>query len=108
MASVGVNAVIQSTNNTVGTGNGTSFACPNMAGLGTCLWQGFPEFNNMKIIRAIQQAGSISTTPNDRIGYGIPNMKQAFANLLIDLLHPPLLSIPAKQLSTGQVKMSGQ
>ncbi len=84
MASVGVSAMIQGSGNTVVTGNGTSFACPNMAGLGTCLWQGFPEFNNMKIIRAMQQAGSIATAPNDRIGYGIPNMKTAFANLLVD------------------------
>ena len=84
MASVGVSAVIQNTNNTVGTGNGTSFACPNMAGMGTCLWQGFPEFNNMKIVRAMQQTGSKFTTPDDRVGYGIPNMKLAFANLLVD------------------------
>ncbi len=84
VASVGVNALVQTTGNTVGTSNGTSFACPNMAGLGTCLWQGFPEYNNMKIIKAMQQAGSISTNPNDRIGYGIPNMKTAFKNLLIE------------------------
>ncbi len=84
VASVGVSAYIQNTNNTIGTGNGTSFACPNMAGMGTCLWQGFPEFSNIKIVRAIQRAGSIFATPNDRIGYGIPNLKSAFANLLID------------------------
>lgn len=84
MAAVGVSAVVQTTSNTIGFANGTSFACPNMAGLGTCLWQGFPEFNNMKIVKAMQQAGSITGTPNDRIGYGIPNMKTAFKNLLID------------------------
>lgn len=84
LASVGVNTVIQNTNNTVGTGNGTSFACPNMAGMGTCLWQGFPEFNNMKILRAMQQAGSKASNPDDRVGYGIPNMKTAFASLLVD------------------------
>ena len=84
MASVGVNALIQNTDNTIGIGNGTSFACPNMAGMGTCLWQGFPEFNNIKIIRAMQLAGSIAGTPDNRIGYGIPDMKTAFANLLID------------------------
>ena len=39
-------------------GNGTSFACPNMAGLATCLWQGFPEVNNMRIIQALRQASS--------------------------------------------------
>ena len=84
LASIGVSALVQATNNTVGTSSGTSFACPNMAGLGTCLWQGFPEFNNMKILRAMQQAGSIAGTPNDRIGYGIPDMKSAFAGLLVD------------------------
>ena len=50
VASVGVNAVIQTTANTIGTGSGTSFAGPNMAGFATCLWQGFPEVNNMRIV----------------------------------------------------------
>jgi hypothetical protein len=84
LASVGVSAIIQTPGNTIGSGSGTSFACPNMAGMGTCLWQGFPEFNNMKILRAMQQAGSKAANPDDRVGYGIPNMKLAFANLLID------------------------
>lgn len=84
VASIGVSARIQGTGNTVVTGNGTSFACPNMAGLGTCLWQGFPEFNNMRIVRALREAGSRATNPNDSIGYGIPNMKKAFGALLVD------------------------
>lgn len=82
MASIGYNAIVQSTGNTVGVGSGTSFACPNMAGLSTCLWQGFPEFNNMRIIRALEEAGSTYNSPNDRIGYGIPDMKVAFSRLL--------------------------
>ncbi|HEY9362644.1 MAG TPA: S8 family serine peptidase [Chitinophagaceae bacterium] len=84
VASVGASAVVQNTNNTIGTNNGTSFACPNMAGLGACLWQAFPEFNNMKIVKALRMAGSIASAPNDRIGYGIPDMKKAFTSLLID------------------------
>lgn len=83
LASVGVSSLIQTTGNTVGTGNGTSFACPSMAGLGTILWQAFPEYNNMKIRSALWQAGSKFTTPDDRVGYGIPNMKTAFSNLLV-------------------------
>ena len=55
-----------------------------MAGLGTCLWQGFPEFNNMRIVRALHQSGSITMNPNDRIGYGIPDMKKAFSDLLVE------------------------
>ncbi len=84
ISSVGVNAMIQGTGNTIVTGNGTSFACPNMAGLGTCLWQGFPEYNNMKILKAMQLAGTKASNPDDRVGYGIPNMKTAFGILLAE------------------------
>ncbi|MBL7745360.1 MAG: S8 family serine peptidase, partial [Chitinophagaceae bacterium] len=84
IASVGLNALVQGTGNTIGVGTGTSFSCPNMAGLGTCLWQGFPEFNNMRIIRALREAGSKALVPDDRVGYGIPDMKAAFTSLLIE------------------------
>jgi hypothetical protein len=84
MASVGVYAVVQSIGNYVGTANGTSFATPNLAGLSTCLWQAFPEFNNMKIYRAMRESSSQYSNPDNRQGYGIPNMKTAFTKLLID------------------------
>jgi subtilisin family serine protease len=84
VASVGVGAMVQSTSNTVVTGSGTSFACPNMAGLSSILWQGFPEVSNMRIVRALREAGSIAASPNDRIGYGIPDLKAAFGKLLTE------------------------
>jgi subtilisin family serine protease len=84
VASVGFGTILQYSNNAVGGGSGTSYACPNMAGLAACLMQGFPEFNNMKIINAIRQAGNNVNTPNDRIGYGIPDMKKAVMSLIKD------------------------
>jgi hypothetical protein len=84
VASVGVNTVVQNTNNVIGTNNGTSFAGPNMAGLATCLWQGFQEFNNMKILAALRQSGTKATTPDDRVGYGVPDIKKAVLILLKD------------------------
>jgi hypothetical protein len=84
VASVGWATFVQYWNNSIGSGNGTSYACPNMAGLTACLVQGFPEFNNMKIINAIRQAGNNIATPNDRIGYGIPDMKKAVMSLIKD------------------------
>ncbi len=84
ISSVGVSALIQGSGNNIISGNGTSYACPNMAGLGTCLWQGFREFNNMRIVRALKEAGSIYSSPDTRIGYGIPDMKKAFLALLAD------------------------
>jgi len=82
VASIGVNVMVQSTDNTIVTGSGTSFACPNMAGLSSILWQAFPEVNNMRIIQALRDAGSIATSPDNRIGYGVPDLKSAFGTLL--------------------------
>ncbi|MBK7883307.1 MAG: S8 family serine peptidase [Chitinophagaceae bacterium] len=76
-ASVGANTIIP--NPVTGdpfSGNGTSYACPNLAGLTTCLWQAFPEVHNMGIITAIQQSSNKFNTPDDRTGYGIPDMKK--------------------------------
>jgi serine protease AprX len=85
VVSVGVATVVQGTSNNIATSNGTSFSCPNMAGLVTCLWQGFPEFNNMKIITTLRQVSSNVSTPNDRIGYGIPDMRKAVMLLTKEL-----------------------
>ena len=81
VASMGVATAISSTNGPVVSGNGTSFATPNMAGLVTCLWQAFPEFNNMEIIEAVKKSSNIYNSPNDRTGYGIPNFRIAFEDL---------------------------
>ncbi|MEO6540260.1 MAG: S8 family serine peptidase, partial [Ferruginibacter sp.] len=86
VAAVGVSAVIaNSSNGQPSFGSGTSFACPNMAGLTTCLWQAFPEVNNMRIITVMQESATRATNPNDRIGYGIPDMKKAFVKLIKQL-----------------------
>lgn len=82
VASHGVSTTVQLPNNTIGSASGTSFACPNMAGLAACLWQGFPEYNNMRIIAALRESGSRATNPNDTVGYGIPDVRKAFVSLL--------------------------
>ncbi len=82
VASVGRSAVVANSATGMPTfSNGTSFACPNMAGITTCLWQAFPEANNMEIISTLQQSANNVATPNDRIGFGIPNAKKAFVML---------------------------
>jgi serine protease AprX len=83
VAGVGLNAVIaDASTGQPAYNSGTSFACPNIAGLSACLWQAFPESNNMGIISALQESGTRATNPNDRIGYGIPDMKKAFVLLI--------------------------
>ena len=87
VAAVGVYAIVANANNgQPAFGNGTSFACPIVAGLTTCLWQAFPEVNNMAIIDALRKSSNNSSTPNNRIGYGIPDAKKAFVGLIKGLL----------------------
>lgn len=62
--------------------NGTSFSNPNMCGLVACLWQAFPEFSNMDIINVLQKSASKYSNPDYRFGYGIPNMRLAYLDLL--------------------------
>jgi serine protease AprX len=83
--SVGSGTVVSSTSGTTQTGSGTSYSAPNLAGLATCLWQLFPEYNNYKIITTIQKSGDRYTAPHIQYGYGLPNMKKAVGFLLADI-----------------------
>ncbi|MFL5739418.1 MAG: S8 family serine peptidase [Flavisolibacter sp.] len=87
LMAVGVSATVQFPNNTIGANNGTSFSTPIIAGLASCLWEGFPEYNNMKIIQALRNAGSNTAAPDNHIGYGIPDVKKAVMNLLKEFAH---------------------
>ncbi|UYQ91817.1 S8 family serine peptidase [Chitinophaga horti] len=62
-------------------GNGTSYATPIVAGLVTCLWQAFPQRTNMEIINVVKASSSHFQTPEDQIGYGIPNFRMAYDSL---------------------------
>ena len=83
VAAVGVNAIIANPNTgNPAYGSGTSFACPIMAGVTTCLWQAFPEINNIGIIDALHRSADRFATPDNRTGYGIPDAKKAFVFLI--------------------------
>jgi hypothetical protein len=76
--SVGLDAAIVSSDGTPYYSSGTSFSNPNLAGLITCLWQAFPEFNAHDITAAVRQTSSKYTDPDDRFGYGIPDFEKAY------------------------------
>ncbi|RYY69232.1 MAG: peptidase S8 [Chitinophagaceae bacterium] len=108
VAAVGVNAVVANPANGVPfQSSGTSFACPNMAGLTTCLWQAFPESNNMGIISALQESASQFASPDDRKGYGIPDMKKAFVILLKRLYSQEIKQAGCSTLLKWTAKSSG-
>ncbi len=59
------------------TGNGTSFSSPVIAGMSACLWQANPDITNMELFDAIHHSASQYHTPDDKLGFGIPNFSTA-------------------------------
>ncbi len=83
VAALGAPAVVANINTGLPTyNNGTSFACPIMAGVTSCLWQAFPEVNNKIIFESLQKSSDQYNNPNNRTGYGIPDVKKAFVALI--------------------------
>lgn len=60
------------------TASGTSFSSPILAGMVACLWQAFPEKTNTEIMQMVRQSGHLYYSPNDSMGYGIPDFKKAY------------------------------
>ncbi len=65
-------------------GNGTSFACPIMAGAVACLIQANPTKTNMQLLNAIKATASKSSSPDNLYGWGIPNL--CAANIYLQAL----------------------
>ncbi len=62
--------------------NGTSFSAPILAGLVACLWQLHPERTAHEVMDAVRRSAHLYGTPNDSMGYGIPDFLQAHAWLM--------------------------
>lgn len=71
-------ALINPLDNSVIYGNGTSFACPIIAGMAACLWSALPDASNMEIRQRIIQSADRYTLPHDQYGYGIPDAWEAY------------------------------
>ncbi|MEZ4806966.1 MAG: S8 family serine peptidase [Flavobacteriales bacterium] len=63
--------------------NGTSFAAPILAGLVACLWQLHPDRTAQDIMDAVRRSASQFDTPDDRLGYGIPDLLAAHDHLVM-------------------------
>ncbi len=63
--------------------NGTSFSSPIICGITACLWQAFPDLNNMQIIEAIKLTGSQASSPDSLLGWGIPDYSSALKTLSV-------------------------
>lgn len=81
VVAMGKQTVFAAYDSTIARGNGTSFSSPIIAGLAACLIQAFPHVSNLKIKDVIERSASLFETPNDSMGYGVPDFWKAFLML---------------------------
>ncbi|MCQ2313498.1 MAG: S8 family serine peptidase [Paludibacteraceae bacterium] len=88
-------------------GNGTSFACPLIAGLSACVWSAHPDETAMQIRQRIINSAHKLDNPDDRYGYGIPDaMKAAGVPVTTESLKLKVESLKSsarKVLENGQI-----
>jgi len=77
VTAMGSSVAVVDVNGSVVFSNGTSFSCPQIAGLSACLWQSAPNSTNMQIRESIIQSSSKYYSPDSVMGYGIPNFQVA-------------------------------
>ncbi|NCP60343.1 MAG: S8 family serine peptidase, partial [Flavobacteriales bacterium] len=69
-------------NDAIATSNGTSFSSPILAGGIACLWQALPNKTNAEIMQLVRESASQYNTPDNFLGFGIPNLQLALNNAL--------------------------
>ncbi len=64
---------------------GTSFSAPQVAALAAGLWEAKPEWTKEEVLNALIKSGSQYASPDNNLGYGIPNFRGALFGSLLDL-----------------------
>ncbi|MBK9283988.1 MAG: S8 family serine peptidase [Sphingobacteriaceae bacterium] len=70
----GSKAWVSFVNGSCGYSNGTSFACPILAGAVACFWQAHKTYNCIKVLDTLRNTATFSLTPNNSRGWGRPQM----------------------------------
>jgi subtilisin family serine protease len=95
VVAIGSGTYLQTPNNEITSGSGTSYAAPVIAGLTACLWQSSPDKTNLEILDAIKRSCNNYDNPDNLTGYGIPNFKKAYFLLnAAEILQGKLIASP--------------
>lgn len=98
--------LLNPSNDEIMKGNGTSFACPLVAGMAACLWSALPHASNMEIRERIIRSSDRYSTPHEQYGYGIPDAWQAYTSIYSEAKNIQINSERAcKQIIDGQLRI---
>jgi len=81
LSAMGVASAVLAPNGIALRGNGTSYACPELAGLVAGFWQANPTLTAQQVIAALTAGASQATAPDNTLGYGIADFKTAYNRL---------------------------
>ena len=96
-------SLINPSNDAVISGNGTSFACPLIAGMAASLWSALPTATNMEIRELIIRSCDRYHQPHEHYGYGIPDAWKAYTSATTDLPSTTRPTPYTKTLHNGQL-----
>lgn len=83
VAALGENVQVINQTGSLSFSRGTSFASPLLAGLVTGFWQANPSLSNVEVINRIKFSGHKANSPNNDLGYGIPNFSRAMSQEIL-------------------------
>jgi hypothetical protein len=92
LSAMGVASAVLAPSGAAVRGNGTSYACPELAGLTAGFWQANPTLTAQQVIAALTAGASQASNPDNTQGYGVVNFVASY-----NRLHPgaPLAARPA-------------
>lgn len=96
-------ALIQPSNNEIVASNGTSFACPLLAGMAACLWSALPDESAIQIRQRIIRSAHLYANPDDHYGYGIPDAMAAYRGTTDMPSVRTQENVPQKTVRNGQI-----
>jgi len=83
LAAFGQNAVVIRPSGQVVEVSGTSFSAPQITALAAGLWEAKPDWTKEELLNNLLQSGSQYTSPDQNLGYGIPNFRKALYGTLL-------------------------
>ena len=77
--------------------NGTSFSAPVITGLAACIWEYDSTLSNIELMDIIKSGSHLAESPNNYIGFGVPDSKKIISILKEEQPKSNLKSISSNQ-----------
>jgi len=85
VVALGTDVTLIGSNGGIVTSDGTSFSSPLVAGLAAGIWQARPELTNFELIDLIRMSADNTLSPDNFMGYGVPDFLKAVGNQVLSV-----------------------